>query len=144
MTHFWAKTTKEGKPGISVYDHMVNVGCVARCIAENSQKILERFQLQSAAVGILAALHDLGKISPGFQQKCEAWLEENNLTKTARNWRWDSAMELDHGKVSHSAIQEFLLQQGISRDVVQYLATVLGAHHGKIKYLPNVRGISPP
>ena len=144
MTHFWAKTTKEGKPGISVYDHMVNVGCVARCIAENSQKILERFQLQSAAVGILAALHDLGKISPGFQQKCESWLEENNLTKTARNWRWDSAMELDHGKVSHSAIQDFLLQQGISRDVIQYMATVLGAHHGKIKYFPNARGIRPP
>ena len=97
MTRFWAKTTAEGNPGISVYDHMVNVGCVARCIAETSPEILERFHLHSAAVGALAALHDLGKISPGFQQKSESWLEENNLTKTARNWRWDSAMELDHG-----------------------------------------------
>jgi CRISPR-associated endonuclease/helicase Cas3 len=144
MIRFWAKTTPEGNPGISVYDHMVNVGCVARCIAQSSPKILERFQLQSAAVGALAALHDLGKISPGFQQKCELWLEENDLTKTARNWRWDSAMESDHGKVSHSAIQDFLLQQGIPRDFVQYLATVLGAHHGKIKYLPNARGIRSP
>ena len=144
MIRFWAKTTPEGNPGISVYDHMVNVGCVARCIAQSSPKILERFQLQSAAVGTLAALHDLGKISPGFQQKCELWLEENDLTKTARNWRWDSAMESDHGKVSHSAIQDFLLQQGIPRDFVQYLATVLGAHHGKIKYLPNARGIRSP
>lgn len=144
MIRFWAKTTSEGNPGISVYDHMVNIGCVARCIAQTSPEILERFHLQSAAVGALAALDDLGKIYPGFQQKCESWLEENNLTKIARNWRWDSAMELDHGKVSHSAIQDFLLQQGISRDVVQYLATVLGAHHGKIKYLPNARGIRPP
>jgi len=141
---FWAKTTPEGTPGISVYDHMVNVGCVARCMAETSPETLERFHLQSSAVGVLAALHDIGKISPGFQQKCESWLKENDLTKTARNWRWDSAMESDHGKVSHSAIQEFLSQQGIPRDFVQYLATVLGAHHGKIKYLPNVRGISPP
>ncbi len=95
-------------------------------------------------VGALAALHDLGKISPGFQQKCEAWLEENGLANTARNWRWDSAMELDHGKVSHSAIQDFLVQKGISIEVAQYISTVLGAHHGKIKYLPNARGIRPP
>jgi CRISPR-associated endonuclease/helicase Cas3 len=144
MTHFWAKTTPEDKPGISVYDHMVNVGCVARCIAEAFPALLARFQLESSVVGTLAALHDLGKISPGFQQKCEAWLEENGLAKTARNWRWDSAMELDHGKVSHSAIQDFLVQKGISIEAAQYIATVLGAHHGKIKYLPNARGIRPP
>ena len=37
--------TPEGKPGISVYDHMINVGCVARCIAETMPELLERFQL---------------------------------------------------------------------------------------------------
>lgn len=144
MTHFWAKTTPEDKPGISVYDHMLNVGCVARCIAEAFPALLAQFQLESSVVGALAALHDLGKISPGFQQKCEAWLEENGLANTARNWRWDSAMELDHGKVSHCAIQDFLVQKGISIEAAQYLSTVLGAHHGKIKYLPNARGIRPP
>ena len=40
MTHFWAKTTSEDKPGISVYDHMVNVGCVARGLAETCPEIL--------------------------------------------------------------------------------------------------------
>jgi CRISPR-associated endonuclease/helicase Cas3 len=144
VTHFWAKTTPEDKPGISVYDHMLNVGCVARCIAEAFPALLAHFQMEPSVVGALAALHDLGKISPGFQQKCEAWLEENGLANTARNWRWDSAMELDHGKVSHSAIQEFLVQKGISIEAAQYLSTVLGAHHGKIKYLPNARGIRPP
>ena len=109
--HFWAKTTAEGKPGISVYDHMVNVGCVARCIAETSPEILKRFRLQASTVGALAGLHDLGKISPGFQRKCEAWLEENGLVKVARNGCWDTAMESDHGKVSHSIIQDFLLPQ---------------------------------
>jgi len=92
MTHFWAKTTAEGMPGISVFEHMVNVGCVARCIAETSPKILERFYLQSSAVGALAALHDLGKISPGFQRKCKAWLEGNGLTKIAGNGCWDTGM----------------------------------------------------
>lgn len=77
---FWAKTTPEDKPGISVYDHMINVGYVAQCIAESSPELLERFNVLASVVGALAALHDLGKISPGFQRKCEAWLEENNLT----------------------------------------------------------------
>ncbi len=142
MTHFWAKTTSDGNPGISVYDHMINVGCVARCIAETSPKILERFHLQSSAVGALAALHDLGKISPGFQRKCEVWLEENNLAKIDRNWRWDSAMESDHGKVSHAAIQAFLSETGIDRNTAKFISAVLGAHHGRLTP-PNDRGYRP-
>lgn len=138
---FWAKTTREDKPGISVYEHMVNVGCVARCIAETSPGILDWFNLRVSEVGALAALHDLGKISPGFQRKCEAWLEENNLTTIARNGCWDTVTEPDHGKVSHSAIQDFLVQQGSPRGVAKYVAAVLGAHHGRLKYLPNDRGI---
>ncbi|MCK9375744.1 MAG: CRISPR-associated endonuclease Cas3'' [Syntrophobacterales bacterium] len=144
MVHFWAKTTPEGKPGISVFDHMVNVGCVARCIAEMWPEVLEYFHFRSKEIGALAALHDLGKLSPGFQRKCEAWLEENGLMKVARNGCWDTAMESDHGKVSHSAIQEFLEQQGTSRNLSQYLSTILGAHHGKMKFYPNPRGIKPP
>lgn len=115
MTHFWAKTTYEGKPGISVYEHMVNVGCVAKCIADASPTLLERFQLKSNIVGALAALHDLGKISPGFQKKCEAWLVENDLEKVSVTGCWDTSMEPDHGKVSHAAIQAFLLGIGIDR-----------------------------
>lgn len=142
MTHFWAKTTPDGKPGISVYDHMANVGYVARCIAEASQELLERFHLQSSVVGALAALHDLGKISPGFQQKCEAWLEENGLVKVARNNCWDTAMEKDHGKVSHAAIQAFLAESGIDKKTAKFVSVVLGAHHGCLT-LPNDRGYRP-
>ena len=142
MTHFWAKTTLDGKPGISVYDHMVNVGTVARCIAETEPHLLERFHLQSSEVGALAALHDLGKISPGFQLKCEAWLEENGLAKTARNGCWDTAMESDHGKVSHAAIQVFLSEAGLDRTTAKYVSTVLGAHHGRLNP-PNDRGYRP-
>ncbi|MEW6606137.1 MAG: HD domain-containing protein [bacterium] len=85
MTYFWAKTTSEGKPGISVYQHMVNVGCVACCIAEALPNIINLFQLKPKDIGSIVAIHDLGKISPGFQRKCGQWLEENGLTKTERN-----------------------------------------------------------
>lgn len=140
---FWAKTTPDGQPGLSVFDHMLNVGCVARCIAEASPGLLERFQLQPSEVGALAALHDLGKISPGFQRKCEAWMVANGLVKIARNGCWDTAMESDHGKVSHSAIQDFLDQTGMPSKNAKFVAAVLGAHHGRLNP-PNDRGYRPP
>ncbi|HCC53511.1 MAG TPA: CRISPR-associated helicase/endonuclease Cas3 [Desulfobulbaceae bacterium] len=140
--YFWAKTSPDGQPGLSVFDHMLNVGCVARCIAEASPGLLERFHLQLPEVGTLAALHDLGKISPGFQRKCEAWLEANDLIKIARNGCWDTAMESDHGKVSHAAIQDFLNQTGIPRKTAKFVSAVLGAHHGRLNP-PNDRGYRP-
>jgi len=142
MSSFWAKTTGEDKPGISVYDHMVNVGCVARCIAETSPELLKRFNLTAALIGALAALHDLGKISPGFQRKCEQWLKDNGLFQIDRNACWDTAMESDHGKVSHAAIQSFLLKNNIDGRTAKYLSTVLGAHHGRLSP-PNDRGYRP-
>jgi len=144
MTHFWAKTTLDGKPGISVYDHMVDVGCVAQCLTEIAPQLLVRFGLLADEVGALAALHDLGKISPGFQQKCQAWLEENGLVTVARNGCWDTGMEGDHGRVSHAAIQDFLMEEGMRRKTAKFISTVLAAHHGKIKYPPNDRGIRSP
>ncbi len=64
---FWAKTTDDGKPGISVIEHMVNVGCVAQCIAASTPELLKRFSLLAPIVGALAALHDLGKYQSTFQ-----------------------------------------------------------------------------
>ena len=139
---FWAKTTQEGYPGLSVYDHMINVGWVASFIAEFFPEILEHFNLRSTEVGAFAALHDLGKISPGFQRKCEKWLEENDLTRIDRNFCWDAAMESNHGKVSHAAIQTFLVENGIDRKSAKYLSTILGAHHGRLAP-PNDRGYRP-
>ncbi|MBI5641766.1 MAG: CRISPR-associated helicase Cas3' [Nitrospirae bacterium] len=139
MTHFWAKTTSDDNPGISVYEHMLNVGCVARCISDINPSLIERFQLRTNVVASLAALHDIGKIAPGFQRKCPAWINENNLSEIDRKFRWD-VMERDHGKISHATIQDFLSKIGVSSESAQYLAAILGAHHGRIKYYPNPRG----
>ena len=142
MTYFWAKTASDGNPGISVYYHMLYVGCVARRMAEISPELLALFDLRSSEVGAFAALHDLGKISPGFQKKCEAWLEEKNLLDIAKNGCWDTGMETDHGKVSHAAIQVFLVKKGFDRKTAKFVSAVLGGHHGRINY-PNERGYSP-
>lgn len=139
---FWAKTTLDGNPGISVFDHMIDVGYVARCLADMSPVILNRFRLQADEVGSLAALHDIGKISPGFQRKCLHWLEKNNLAKFAHNGCWDTAMEPDHGKITHAVAQKFLVQKGFAGSTAKLLSAVLGAHHGRLSP-PNDRGYNP-
>ena len=71
--HFWAKTYRgkdeQGReadlPGISVLDHCLNVGCVAEALIK-ALPLSVRDLLPPGAVA-LAALHDIGKLSAGFQ-----------------------------------------------------------------------------
>lgn len=139
--YFWAKTTSDGRPGLSVYDHMVNVGCVAREIAKFYPILLQKYNLDPDTIGFLAALHDIGKISPGFQRKCQEWIEENGLVDLDKRYQWHATTESDHGKVSHKAIQDILNDKDENEEVTAKLAAVLGAHHGKLKFLPDERGI---
>lgn len=139
---FWAKTTDDEQPGISVLEHMRNVGFVAKVLAEQSGNLLERFCQNSNNIAALAAIHDIGKISPGFQRKCETWLKENNLFEKDRNGCWDTRMESDHGKVSHAAIQKFLSSLDVDYRTAKYVSAVLGGHHGRLN-LPNDRGFRP-
>jgi hypothetical protein len=74
----WAKTTTDGRPGISVRDHCLNVGCVAEALLELLPDHLHGLLPPGAAT--LAALHDVGKVSPGFQSKCEKWLVWHGLS----------------------------------------------------------------
>jgi CRISPR-associated endonuclease/helicase Cas3 len=141
--YFWAKTTPDGRPGISVLGHMLNVGNVAQCMANLSVNLLGKFNLRSAEIAALAALHDIGKISPGFQRKCEIWLEENGLTTISRNGVWDTRMESDHGKISHSVIQALLLEFEVDHKVAKFVSAVIGGHHGRLN-LPSDRGYVPP
>ena len=85
MTKFWAKTyindIGREMPGISVRDHCVNVGCVAEAVIElliPQVRTLLPGENGRAAV-LLAALHDVGKITIGFQGKCSAWYESEDL-----------------------------------------------------------------
>lgn len=139
---FWAKTTSDGLPGISVIEHMLNVGHVAQLLVELAPQLCHRLGLSPETVAALAALHDLGKISPGFQQKCPAWLEMFSLSATARNSAWQTSMDTDHGRVSHASIQQALMLLGAGRKTAKYLAATLGAHHGRIKDIPNDLGLS--
>jgi CRISPR-associated endonuclease/helicase Cas3 len=121
----WAKTTEEGKPGITVCDHCRNVGCVAEVLLTLLPPQLRKLIPPGAAT--LAALHDVGKVSPGFQVKSEAWLVQNALRDRALKEGW-SVRVSDHAKISQFTVQELLPCTQLHR-----WAAAVGAHHGWIK-----------
>lgn len=117
---------------------MLNVGSVGHCLAALAPDLLDRFRFKAPVIGALAALHDLGKISPGFQRKCQQWLESNLLVDIDKNWRWEDSLESNHAGITHEAL-ESILPGGLGVDVKssRCVAVLLGAHHGKIQASPS-------
>jgi CRISPR-associated endonuclease/helicase Cas3 len=114
--YFWAKTI-DGLPGISVLDHCLNVGTVA-------QALLRRIHpLVTDGVATMAAAHDVGKISPGFESKSDAW------TQMHAHLGPFIGCETDHAKISQWVVQQLLNQD----ERLFGWAVAVGAHHGKIK-----------
>ena len=123
---FWAKTTQDGRPGISVRDHCLNVGCVAKVLHDSLPPAVRDLLPPEGAI-TLAALHDVGKISPGFQQKCPAWLLRNEHCFSP-----DNGNEPSHARVSQ------LFLEAWRAGWLRRWAEAIGAHHGR------VQGDAPP
>jgi CRISPR-associated endonuclease/helicase Cas3 len=122
---FWAKTTEDDQPGISVRDHCLNVGCVAEALIEVLPTLLKDLLPSGAAT--LAALHDVGKISTGFQSKCQVWLEQSGLAEAAMRERWRTHSESDHAKVT-----QYFLERAMKPFGTHLWAVAAGVHHGRI------------
>jgi len=136
---FWAKTTTDDLPGVSVSHHMINVGLVAENLAKHYAHLLKHFKMNPEETALLAALHDIGKISQGFQGKCAKWLEQTGLKEisTAEGWL---NFEKDHAKVSQFTVQNLLLQENLKASSSIYWAVAPGAHHGYL-HRPGERGL---
>jgi CRISPR-associated endonuclease/helicase Cas3 len=121
----WAKTDESGRPCLSVRDHCLNVGAVAEALWDVARPPVDR----KVAV-LLAASHDVGKISPGFQRKSVAWLAQFGLLEESKKRAWVCA-ESDHSKVSQFTIQHVLREAfALQKPDAALWAAVAGMHHG--------------
>lgn len=136
---FWAKTTKDDLPGISVLHHMMNVGLVAENLTQHYPHLLKRFNMNAREAALLAALHDIGKISQGFQSKCAKWLEQTGMKEISTAQGWQN-FEKYHEKVSQFTVQNLLLQDGMKTNSAIHWAVAPGAHHGYL-HRPGARGL---
>lgn len=136
---FWAKTTADDSPGISVLLHMMNVGLVAKNLSKHYSHFLKHFNMSPEEVALLAALHDIGKISQGFQSKCAKWLEQTGMKEISTAQGWQN-FEKDHAKVSQFTVQNLLLQEGMKTRSSIHWAVASGAHHGYL-HRPGEHGL---
>lgn len=101
---YWAKTTKDGLPGIDVPQHLLRVATVAQMLAD-SFKFVERYNLSPNVASFMSGLHDVGKISPGFLSKCSIWLGQNGLFDESVRNGWAN-MERDHSRIRNMNEQD--------------------------------------
>ena len=119
---YWAKTTPEGQPGISVRDHCLNVGCVGEALRDALPPALKKLLPQGAVT--LVATHDVGKISPGFLVKCPVWLAQFNLGAVAAKENWANHQS------NHALVSQWTLQRLFPSSKLHGWSAVVGAHHG--------------
>jgi CRISPR-associated endonuclease/helicase Cas3 len=122
--HFWAKTTKDGQPGISVRDHCLNVGCVAETLIAALLPAVRALLPPGAAT--LTALHDVGKITIGFLAKCPLWLVRDGSPKV-------SPAEVALSVTDHALVSQVFLQKKNHSTPAGLWAVAVGAHHGRPK-----------
>lgn len=110
------------QPGIGVLEHCLLAGLVARHLIQRQPRWLAEV-LFPAGSELLAALHDIGKVSPGFQEK---------IHRAIRNAEYPCGRvlglcqtNLDEGVGYHQAVSKAVMG-GRGR----FYGEIIGRHHG--------------
>lgn len=136
---FWGKVERV-LSGLRVHPaihHLIDVGCAAEALyqdylpAPTRRLLAEGFRCDQAEaasrVAVLAALHDLGKISPGFQYKVPGAFKGSPV-------EYPSSL-LDeglHGDVTFKVLGDHLAALGLLASDANVIASVVGGHHGTL------------
>lgn len=141
---FWAKTHGD-QPGISVTRHAQNAAEVCRALY--SLFLQGSDAGQKDFITWLAAVHDVGKISPQFQTKCPAWVHHAGLADQAANNHW-KVDKFSHASMSQKVLEYYWHRQAPDfGNVHAAWAVAVGAHHGRIAHRPtdlSCSDVEPP
>jgi len=123
LSDCWAKTDPAtGQPALTVEGHCRIVGHVAYVLLGNLPKAVQAALPEGAIT--LAAAHDLGKLTPGFQLKCSQWKHHQTLSAVIHH----NGLETRHAHVSawHLA---YAGSQPVEKSALRWLVSTAG-HHG--------------
>lgn len=132
---FWGKAERNGPGWHPAVCHMLDTGIVAREILTLQppafrQRLTRLFDRDEATalnlLAFVASLHDIGKISPGFQQKSDLC---DSLKK--RGFLFPLASESKHGRIVLDALTILLKDKyNCGHYDTNALLRILAAHHG--------------
>ena len=126
----WAKTDSSDQLALTVQDHCINVGAVAKIVLATLPSRLGSTLPHS--LPLLAALHDIGKISVGFQRKSSKWTYFQESPQPPA--------EGNHATISHAFLGEMIKTREPAR-----WAIALGGHHGTYaSSKPRISGLDEP
>ena len=122
-----AKTTADGQAGMSVQEHCEYAGEVAGALLRRLPMAVTR-QIPDNVVSLIA-LHDVGKVSPGFQKK---YFNETLKDLSPDLYRYDNAsFRPNHAEISEASLTSWFRSDGSGDPELAKWGEVLGSHHGK-------------
>lgn len=120
--------------GVSAFAHMLIVGIVCReYIKYLPSQFIDRYSLESFP--LFAALHDLGKVSPGFQEMLKFFIGISNYTSI------DSIQadyEIRHENVSAEHLLSFNGYENRIQNDAECISEIIRYHHGTKRSTLNI------
>ena len=148
MPYQWlyAKTDRQNRDRIHLLlYHLLDVGTVAHAMWQQVFTLSFRQQMADLLgttvveagqfVAFVAALHDLGKASPAYQNKyAPDWLRDKfkEVGTLVEPWHYNSAtQQCPHATVTTWALSKLLMEnEGYDNSFAQKISVALGGHHG--------------
>ncbi len=119
-----AKSTSDGSPGLSVYKHCQYAGKIsAGLIGRMPSSFAELFPYGSIT---LVSLHDIGKVSPGFQKKI------NPNSKKLQSIT-NAGLESNHAEIGEASFISWIKKKQEYESSLEDWGICIGSHHGKRK-----------